>query len=192
MYKSLFDKHNDLDDITKIFLIAISKIFCGPLWRIVQDESVSFFKMNEYWQVLVEKFEEFSNDPTALLRGEPIFNTESIINKDPVYKSLFDKHNDLDDITKIILIAISKQICPMLKRQLSDQLPGVKFYIPSEELKMQCSPVPKTKRISEADFSALDRLERNAPKKSTVAKTGIINYTLYKQQNKQLLETNFH
>jgi hypothetical protein len=38
-------------------------------------------------------------------------------------------------------------------------------------------PVPKTNRISEADFSALDRLEKNAPQKSTLAKSGIINYT---------------
>jgi hypothetical protein len=37
--------------------------------------------------------------------------------------------------------------------------------------------VPKTNRISEADFSALDRLEKNAPQKSTLAKSGIINYT---------------
>jgi hypothetical protein len=41
----------------------------------------------------------------------------------------------------------------------------------------QCVPVPKTNRISEADFSALDRLEKNAPQKSTLAKSGIINYT---------------
>jgi len=122
LLKSIQDRINNKMVLAECRALGIiGKIICGPLWRILEDESVSFFKMNEYWQVLVEKFEEFSNDSTALLRGEPIFNTESIINKDPVYKSLFDKHNDLDDITKIVFIAISKQICPMLKRQLSDQ-----------------------------------------------------------------------
>jgi len=163
-------------------------IICGPLLRILEDESVSFFKMNEYWQVLVEKIEEFSNDPIALLRPEPIFNTECIINKDPVYKSLFDKHNDLDDITKIVLIAISKQICPMLKRQLSDQLPGGQFYIPSEEMKIQCSTVPKTNRISEADFQHWTDLKGMLLKKYSCK---IRYYKLYKQQNKQLLEKKF-
>jgi hypothetical protein len=38
------------------------KLICGPLWRILEDQSISFFEMNDYWQILVEKFEEFSND----------------------------------------------------------------------------------------------------------------------------------
>jgi hypothetical protein len=54
----------------------------------------------------------------------------------------------------------------MLKRQLVDQLPGGKYYIPENDIKTQCVPVPKTNIISEADFSALDRLEKNAPQKS--------------------------
>ena len=65
----------------------------------------------------------------------------------------------------------------MLKRQLVDQLPGGKYYIPENDIKTQRVPVPKINRIAEADFSALDRLEKNAPQKSTLAKSGIINYT---------------
>jgi hypothetical protein len=40
----------------------------------------------------------------------------------------------------------------------SSQLPGGKYYIPENDIKTQCVPVPKTNIISEADFSALDRL----------------------------------
>jgi hypothetical protein len=39
----------------------IGKLICGPLWRILEDQSISFFEMNAKWQILVEKFEEFSN-----------------------------------------------------------------------------------------------------------------------------------
>ena len=49
--------------------------------------------------------------------------------------------------------------------------------IPDNDIKTQCVPVPKINRISEADFLALDRLQKNAPQKSTLAKSGIINYT---------------
>lgn len=80
-------------------------------------------------------------------------------------------------MTKNALTAICKHICPMLKRQLVDQLPGGKYYIHENDIKTQCVPVPKTNRICEVDFSALDRFEKNAPQKSTLAKSGIINYT---------------
>jgi hypothetical protein len=53
----------------------------------------------------------------------------------------------------------------MLKRQLVDQLPGGKYYIPENDIKTQCVPVPKTNRIFEADFSAMDSLEKNALQK---------------------------
>jgi hypothetical protein len=37
--------------------------------------------MNDYWQILVEKFEEFSNDPTSLIKGDCIFDNEHLITK---------------------------------------------------------------------------------------------------------------
>ena len=155
----------------------IGKLICGPLWRILEDQSISFFEMNDYWQILVEKFEEFSNDPTSLIKGDCILDNEHLITKDPVYETLFQTNIAFDEMTKNALTAICKHICPMLKRQLVDQLPGGKYYIPKNDIKTQCVPVPKTNRISEADFSALDRLEKNAPQTSTLAKSGIINYT---------------
>jgi hypothetical protein len=39
----------------------IGKLICGPLWRILEDQSISFFEMNDYWQILVEKFEQILN-----------------------------------------------------------------------------------------------------------------------------------
>jgi hypothetical protein len=75
-------------------------------------------------------------------------------------------------MTKNALTAICKHICPMLKRQLVDQLPGGKYYIPENDIKTQRVPVPKTNRIAEADFSALDRLEKNASQKKHFSKVG--------------------
>jgi hypothetical protein len=155
----------------------VGKLICGPLWRNLEDQNISFFEMNDYWQILVEKFEEFSNDPTSLIKGDCIFENEHLITKDPVYETLFQTNIALDEMTKNALTAICKHICPMLKRQLVDQLPGGKYYIPENDIKTQRVPVPKTNRIAEADFSPLDRLQKNASQKSTLAKSGIINYT---------------
>lgn len=76
--------------------------------------------MNDYWQILVEKFEEFSNDPTSLIKGDCIFDNEHLITKDPVYETLFQTNIAFDEMTKNALTAICKHICPMLKRQLVD------------------------------------------------------------------------
>lgn len=78
----------------------------------------------------------------------------------------------------------------MLKRQLKGQLPGGVYYIPEQHLVDECQSVPKTNRISEADFSALDRIDKQAPQKNTAAKSGIINYSNNKTSNflKQLLK----
>jgi hypothetical protein len=44
--------------------------------------------------------------------------------------ALFQTNIAFDEMTKNALTAICKHICPMLKRQLVDQLPGGKYYIP--------------------------------------------------------------
>ena len=66
--------------------------------------------MNDYLQILVEQFEEFSNDPTSLIKGDCNFDNEHLITKDPVYETLFQ--------TNIALDEMNKHICLMLKRQL--------------------------------------------------------------------------
>ena len=112
-----------------------------------------------------EKIEEFSNDASSLLNGQPIFTDIENVKRDVVYDSLFGKYDEFDSLTLEALSAIFKQVSPMLKRQLVDQLPGGKYYIPNDQLINECISVPKTNRIAEADFSALDRLDREAPPK---------------------------
>jgi hypothetical protein len=67
----------------------------------------------------------------------------------------------------------------MLQRQLCDQLPGGTLFVPNADL-AQNTVLPKTNRISEADFSALDRVDRKAPQKCRSAKSGMITYTVNK------------
>ena len=92
--------------------------------------------------------------------------------------SLFEK-SDLDDLTVLALQHLCTAILPMLQRQLCDQLPGGTLFVPNADL-AQNTVLPKTNRISEADFSALDRVDRKAPQKCRSAKSGMITYTVNK------------
>lgn len=94
------------------------------------------------------------------------------------YKCLFEK-SDLDDLTVSALQHLCTAILPVLQRQLCDQLPGGTLFVPNADL-AQNTVLPKTNRISEADFSALDRVDRKAPQKCRSAKSGMITYTVNK------------
>ena len=59
------------------------------------------------------------------------------------------------------------------------QCPGGTLFVPNADL-AQNTVLPKTNRISEADFSALDRVDRKAPQKCRSAKSGMITYTVNK------------
>ena len=98
--------------------------------------------------------------------------------KDVVYDSLFSESSEeFDNLTNLALQQICKAMHPMLCRQLKDQLPGGKYHLPTEELIQQTASAPLTNKISEADFSDLDRIERNAPQKGKAAKSGLICFT---------------
>ena len=155
----------------------ISKLVTGPLWRLLENPDISFFGMNDFWTLLVEKVSEFSGDASSLLLGQKVFQEDNI-EEDDVYKCLFEK-SDLDDLTVLALQHLCTAILPMLQRQLCDQLPGGTLFVPNADL-AQNTVLRKTNRISEADFSALDRVDRKAPQKCRSAKSGMITYTVNK------------
>lgn len=134
--------------------------------------------MNQHWVTLTTEMEKFSRGASPLLEGKTIFNVA--VKKDDVYRSLLACNKELDALTKLALQNICAAISPMLSRQLKDQLPGGKFYDPSDELIEQTS-APLTNRISEADFSDLDRMEKRAPQKGKAGMSGLICYTRNKK-----------
>jgi len=157
----------------------IGKLVCGPLWRLLEDDNISYFAMNDYWYILVEKVGEYSKNAAPLLSGEKVFaNIECV--EDKVYKCLFEQYPELDNLTVEALQSILTSIEPMLQRQLKDQLPGGSMHVPTDGQVIKCKNVPKTNRISEADFSALDRLVKKAPQKGRAAKSATITYTVNK------------
>ncbi|CAG2194718.1 unnamed protein product [Mytilus edulis] len=79
----------------------IEKLICGPLWRILEDDKISFFEMNAYWQILIEKIDKLSNDASELLKGNQIFHVAGadILKKDVIYDCLFETYDKFDALT---------------------------------------------------------------------------------------------
>ena len=54
----------------------INKAVTGPLWRLLESSDISITEMNDYYQVLVSRVEEWSVDASKLLHGEAVLNPE--------------------------------------------------------------------------------------------------------------------
>ena len=65
----------------------------------------------------------------------------------------------------------------VLERQCADQLPGGKYYAPSEDMMQQASEVPTSNIISERDFALFDVLLKSKPAVTTVSLEALIMWT---------------
>jgi hypothetical protein len=154
----------------------VDKIITGPLFRIVEQKNVHLFSVNDQWRLLANYLEQNSLDPTPLLNGQPCFTCEAAtITKDVIYQTLYS--SPIDETTKKYIKSMCNEMNIVVRRQLLDQLPGGKFHSPSEDTLEATRSAPLTNKLSESDFSDLDRMVHNAPQKSTVAKSAAICFT---------------
>jgi hypothetical protein len=56
----------------------ISKLVTGPLWRLLENPDISFFGMNDFWMLLVEKVSKYFGDASSLLLGQKVFQEDNI------------------------------------------------------------------------------------------------------------------
>ena len=87
-----------------------------------------------------------------------------------VYQELFnsDCGELLQQLTKECLELLSFEIARLVSKQLADQLPGGLYHSPSPSVVSETASCPTTNKVSEKDFSDLDRLVNRAPQKSTL------------------------
>ena len=108
--------------------------------------------MNPPLHQLQLSLEKLCKNAEPLLEGDPIFN-ESIapVNKDHIYNELFKVPDDqeLQIMTQQMLELLCAAILLVVERQCEDQLPGGKYFDPSEKLKIQASNVVTSNIISE-------------------------------------------
>ncbi|XP_069103061.1 putative leucine-rich repeat-containing protein DDB_G0290503 [Argopecten irradians] len=164
----------------------VGKLICGPLWRLLEDQNTSFFEMNEHWLQLKVFLEQYQQHPEDLLKGNQTFRGASI-DKDEVYEKLIEPNAQYDKPTLEAIQSICRAMLPVITRQLEDQLPGGKYDNPSADLVQETSTAPLTNRLSEADFSDLDRSVNQAPQKGKASRSGTICYK--RNKTKEYLKT---
>ena len=99
---------------------------------------------------------------------------EGQVTKDEIYEELMKENEELDDLTEECLQVLCCSCAILFKHQLKDQLPGGKYYRPSDEIMEETAGTPKENIISEHDFAQLDRLLDRSPTTSTIAASGIV------------------
>ena len=140
-------------------LRIISKLVTGPYFRIV-GATESILEMNPHLLQLKLSMERLSKNARPLLEAEPIFSEElaPIVTND-VYFELFKTSEDQE--FQVLLV--------VLERQCDDQLPGGRYCIPSDNLKLQASNVVTSNIISERDFARFDNLLKSMPNATVTA-----------------------
>ena len=151
----------------------IGKLITSPLMRLIEDKEKHIFSLNKTWEHIVTKLESFSANATPLMEGVEIV-LEGQVTKDDIYEELMKENEELDDLTEECLRVLCCSCAILLKRQLKDQLPGGKYYKPSDEIMEETAGTPKENIISERDFAQLDRLLEKCPTTSTIAASGIV------------------
>ncbi|CAH1242603.1 Hypp6877 [Branchiostoma lanceolatum] len=165
------------DAAQKVYLAGVralgivDKTITGPFFRLLGIEN-GVLKMNTHLHQMQLGLERWSKDASTLLGGEPLFS-ETLVkrNKDVLFQSLFapSEDDELDVLTQQALEVVCASMLILLERQAEEQLPGGKFWQPTEAEKQKSHHVPTTNVVSERDFAVLDNLLRAKPYASSTA-----------------------
>lgn len=142
----------------------IGKTVTGPFWRLLNNMDI--LGLNEHLLTMKIQFNRWSQDASSILEGESLFNEELVqMHVDDQYEELFRDSSDEDFqiMTQQALELMMASMLIVLERQAVDQLPGGKYWNPSEHLKARAANVPATNVVSERDFAVLDMLVRQKP-----------------------------
>ncbi len=154
----------------------ISKLVTGPLWRLLESD-ISLLDMNAKYLSLVEYFTDMSNGSTDFLTGEqtPLYD---LVEFDDIYQSLIVPDEAVDEFALPMAQSVFAALKELLQRMVKDQLPGGKFWDPSQTVRQQAiSAIPHNK-LPEFLFGQLDFLLRYRPNASLLVNEAFIMYSL--------------
>ena len=144
------------------WLGLIDKLVTGPLWRILEDSTISTVKMSDKYAEMERKFIAWSVDSSTqcrLLTGDENLYGGALVHHDEVLHQLLQP-SGYDVIAQEVLQVIFTSFLCTTRRMLEDHLPGGKYSSPDETVQAETTSVPKTNVISERDFAMLDRQVR--------------------------------
>eukprot|EP00117_Sycon_ciliatum_P047349 scpid58269/ scgid33823/ len=157
----------------------LSKLVITPLWKALEDATLSIFDMSTRYTELYRKFVEWSEDASPLLDGTARPFAGATPNLLDVVTTRLLEPDESDAVTQEILQVLCAAYAAYSARLLADHLPGGKFHDPSDDVRQQSQSVASTNAVprSERDFAQLDRMIREKPCARTVALEGMIMFT---------------
>ena len=72
----------------RAFGIVVDKAVTGPLWRQLQEFSMSMLEMASVYSEMKRKFDSWSDDAHSLLEGVALFDDTTFIHMDEVWKAI--------------------------------------------------------------------------------------------------------
>ena len=171
-FLALLDHKNNLllaveEDVNEKLYIAELKalglfyrVAIKPLWDIVRGKD-SILDINEPLHQLQCKLLLWKEDSSPILQGDSPYDVD--LTDEVAQKLLQQSDADSEAMTIQALELLSCAVLLILQRQCKDQLPGGKYWEPSESTSTTLKNVPTTNLIGERGFAQLDMLIRNKP-----------------------------
>ena len=121
----------------------IDKIITGPLWRKLEESSISVLEMGSFYCVIKEKFDLWCDDASALIEGSAcIPDTE--VHEDEVWKVLIQPDSTAA-MTQELLQLLLRAFSVTTQRLLIDHLPGgIHHNVTDENIIAETASVPTT------------------------------------------------
>ena len=153
----------------------LDKVITGPLWRKIQESSVSVLDMGDVYCELLEKCESWSMDAQCFVEGSAILEAANRIHVDDVWCKLI-ADDESNATTQELLQLLFKAFSITIHRLLFDHLPDGKFHrtLIDATLIQETASVPTTNVAPERDFAILDRVLREKPNASVIALESLI------------------
>ena len=152
----------------------IDKHLSSPLWKLLENKTVSILGMNDRYTNLYT-FLSTPGHAAGFMTGESVPFPGVAVDKDDKWIELVTPCSS-DSETEVVLEALFASLSSLTRRLLHDHLPGGKLHSPSASLQAETVNVAKTNTVSERDFAMLDRMMREKPNASTAAIEGMILY----------------
>ena len=160
----------------------ISKFITLPLWRLI-EQPAHILDMNNHISILLNFIDIAGADSESSIKfmaGEKIPFDEPLDDSNKVVRKLIQPNEEIDEICLPLLQAIFVALSQLLRRMVSEHLPGGIFYDPSEQLKQQTSSALKHNKLPEFIFAQLDHLVSYRPNASVLANEAYIMYSFNK------------
>lgn len=140
----------------------VGKFVTGP-WQRLVDRELSILELNTYYAEAKTVLAQWAENSTSVIAGDAstIFSGVDL-KRDDTLTSLTSSC-DTDAETAELFSKMCSKILEVMDRQLADQLPGGKFWDPSDHLQAQSRSCSSTNMSGERIFGRVDSTLKRAP-----------------------------